>query len=103
MLCEGMLQGPVRLPIVEGRRYSLMLCQPAGLLLESRVSRGLTMSHVHRWPPHPYAEQALVPLKRAVDEGVIPAVAKANIRERIAALTRRYLDAQKVGVQDGSV
>jgi hypothetical protein len=41
--------------------------------------------------------QALVPLKRAVDEVVIPAVAKAEIRDRIAALTRRYLDAQKVG------
>lgn len=40
--------------------------------------------------------QALVPLKRAVDEVVIPAVAKAEIRDRIAALTRRYLDAQKV-------
>lgn len=35
-------------------------------------------------------------LKRAVDEVVIPAVAKANIRDRIAALTRRCLDAQKV-------
>jgi hypothetical protein len=43
-----------------------------------------------------YLTQALVPLKRAVDEAVIPAVAKANIRERIAALTRRCLDAAKV-------
>lgn len=42
--------------------------------------------------------QALVGLKRAVDEVVIPAVAKANIRDRITALTRRCLDAQKVGL-----
>jgi hypothetical protein len=47
--------------------------------------------------------QALVPLKRAVDEVVIPAVAKAEIRDRIAALTRRYLDAQKVGGGCGRV
>lgn len=46
---------------------------------------------------HVLCAQALVPLKRAVDEVVIPAVAKAEIRDRIAALTRRYLDAQKVG------
>jgi hypothetical protein len=39
--------------------------------------------------------QALIPLKGAVDTAVCPAAAKAAIRDRIAALTKRCLEAAK--------
>lgn len=40
--------------------------------------------------------QALVPLKSAVDVAVIPAATKATIRDRIAALIKRAMEAAKV-------
>lgn len=39
--------------------------------------------------------QALVPLKSAVDVAVIPAAKKAEIRDRIASLIKRAMDAAK--------
>lgn len=89
----------------------MLLDVSCGLLLGSATAGGvewccglLSPPHTHTltrspFPPFPAApspRQALIPLKRAVDEAVIPAVAKTSIRERIAALTRRCLDAQKV-------
>eukprot|EP00878_Enallax_costatus_P015464 GHUV01016198.1.p1 GENE.GHUV01016198.1~~GHUV01016198.1.p1 ORF type:complete len:245 (+),score=117.92 GHUV01016198.1:1379-2113(+) len=45
--------------------------------------------------PDTHLEKALVPLKSAVDVAVIPAATKAEIRDRIAALIKRAMDAAK--------